>query len=90
MLADFTPAQRRVVEFKGGGWPPPSQGMICFAEYFLEADGDQVLFDVSNGLVEGEYPVMYYSHESRPPTVRRLAGSFSEWLNHRCVDDMVA
>jgi hypothetical protein len=35
------------VDFKGGGWPPPSQGMLCFAEYSLEADGDQVLFEAS-------------------------------------------
>src|SRR5689334_21543468 len=23
----------------------PSQGMLCFADFFLEADGDQLLFD---------------------------------------------
>jgi hypothetical protein len=27
-------------------------------------------------LVDGEYPVMYYSHEGRPPSVRKLADNF--------------
>lgn len=55
--------------------------MLCFAEFWLEADGDQVLFDTSQGLVGGEYPVMYYAHSGRPPTVRRLASSFREVLD---------
>jgi hypothetical protein len=80
-LDKLTPQQQRVVQQKGGSWPPPSQGMVCFAEFFMEADGDQVLFDVSNGLVDGEYPVMYYSHESRPPSVRLLATSFPKFLS---------
>lgn len=89
-LTDLTPAQRRIVKAKGGGWPPPSHGMLCFAEYFLEADGDQVLFDVSNGLVDDEYPVVYYSHESRPPGVRVVAANFADWLNRHCLDEMDA
>jgi hypothetical protein len=32
--------------------------MLCFAEFFMEADGDQVLFDVSKGLINGEYPIV--------------------------------
>ena len=28
---------------KQKNWPPPAQGMLCFADYFLESDGDQVL-----------------------------------------------
>jgi hypothetical protein len=79
-LETLTPQQRRVVQQKGGPWPPASQGMLCFAEFFMEADGDQVLFDVSRGLVDGEYPVMYYSHESRPPSVRLLARTFGEFM----------
>lgn len=79
-LESLTPAQRRVVEMKGGQWPPASQGMLCFAEFFMEADGDQVLFDTSGGLVGGEYPIMYWTHEGRPPSVRRLAGSFGEFM----------
>ena len=55
--------------------------MVCFAEFFMEADGDQVLFDVAKGMVNGEYPIMYYAHESNPPTVRKLAGDFETFLN---------
>jgi hypothetical protein len=73
----LTPAQQG----RGGHWPPPSQGMLCFAEFFMEADGDQVLFDVSRGLVEGEYPVLYYAHEAYPPSVRRLADTFERFIN---------
>ncbi len=76
----LTPQQQRSILHKGVSWPPPSQGMLCFAEYFMEADGDQVLFDVSRGLVDGEYPVMYYSHESSPPSVRQLAATFPEFM----------
>lgn len=55
--------------------------MLCFAEFFLEADGDQVLFDVSAELIDCEYPVVYYAHEDRPPSVRRLADNFSFFLS---------
>lgn len=79
-LESLSPPQQRVVKQKGGHWPPPSNGMLCFAEFFLEADGDQVLFDVSRGLIDGEYPVMYYSHESRPPSVRQLAPTFFQFF----------
>ena len=87
-LEELTPAQRRMIELKGGKWPPPSEGMLCFAEYFRDADGDQVLFDVSGGLINGEYPVMYYSHETRPPFVVKVANSFQEWLDAKCIDEM--
>jgi hypothetical protein len=79
-LEDLTPQQRQVVARKGGGWPPASQGMLCFAEFFMEADGDQVLWDVSPGLRGGEYSIYYYAHEARPPSVRKLADSFEAWL----------
>ena len=46
----------------------------------MEADGDQVLFDVSRGLVNGEYPVMYWAHERRPPSVRKLADGFAQFM----------
>ena len=46
----------------------------------MEADGDQVLWDVSGGLRAGEYPIFYYAHEARPPSVRKLADSFETWL----------
>lgn len=77
---DLTPQQRAVVQLKGGSWPPPSDGMLCFAEFFMEADGDQVLFDVKRGLHNGEYAVMYYAHEAHPPTVRKLAEDFQSFV----------
>jgi hypothetical protein len=85
---ELSPRQREVVALKGGAWPPPSEGMICFAEYFRDADGDQVLVDGSNGLIGGEYPIVYYSHDSHPPFVEVIGGSFSEWLDKRCVQEI--
>ena len=82
---ELTDQQRSVVQQRGGTWPPPSQGMLCFAEYFLEADGDQVLFDVSGGLINGEYPVFYYAHEESPARVTRVADSFAEWIENICI-----
>jgi hypothetical protein len=79
-LGDLTAQQREIVKWKGGKWPPPSQGMLCFAEFFVEADGDQVLFDIKKHPTAGEYPVMYYAHESRPPTVRKLADGFLDFF----------
>jgi hypothetical protein len=80
-LDDLTPRQRDSIIANGGGWPPPSHGMLCFAEFFMEADGDQVLWDVSGGLRDGEYPIYYYAHEESPPSVRKLAESFESWLS---------
>ena len=74
------PAQQAVVKRKGGVWPPPSNGMLCFAECFMQADGDQFLFDTSQGLVNGEYPVVYYAHDARPPSIRRIAASFTDFM----------
>lgn len=54
--------------------------MLCFAEFFMDADGDQVLWDISGGLRDGEYPIYYYAHEARPPSVRKIADSFETWL----------
>ena len=65
--------------------PPPSQGMLCFAEYFLEADGDQVLFDVSDGLIDGEYAACYYAHAESPARVTQVADSFAEWIENVCI-----
>jgi hypothetical protein len=79
-LESLTIPQRQVVQRKGGPWPPASQGMLCFAEFFMEADGDQVLFEVAGGLVKGEYPIMYWAHEGRPPSVRKLADTFAEFI----------
>ncbi len=73
--------QQKVIAQRGGNWPPPSNGMLCFGEAFMEADGDQVLFDLSQMNAEGECPVYYYAHESSPPAVRKIADSFAQWLN---------
>lgn len=79
-LDELTPVQRQTVARKGGQWPPPSDGMLCFAEYFVEADGDQALFNVRQGLVHGEYDVVYYAHEAIPPSVRVLTHSFRDFV----------
>ncbi len=74
------PTHQAVVMQRGGSWPPPSNGMLCFAEFWLETDGDQVLFDTSQGLVHGEYPIVYYAHSARPQKVRLLASSFRQFV----------
>jgi hypothetical protein len=59
------------------GMQGPSDGMLCFADYFLEADGDQMLFDPRD-LPADDPPVFYYAHEV--PEVRPLNKAFSTWL----------
>ncbi len=59
------------------GIPGPSTGMLCIADYFLEADGDQVLIDPRE-LPADDPPVYYYAHDI--PEVRPLADRFSGWL----------
>jgi hypothetical protein len=44
-----------------------------------------VLFDISGGLIDGEYSVYYYAHEESPARVTRVAGSFGEWIENTCV-----
>jgi len=78
-LEEMIPADRKQIRRRGLPWPPESNGMLCFADYWLEMDGDQVLFDVANGLVEEEYPIFYYAHEEG--TVRKLETSFENWIN---------
>ena len=53
----------------------PTEGMVCFGEYWLEADGDQVLFDPRAG---DDPPVLYYAHGRR--TVEQVAPSFTRWV----------
>ncbi len=81
----LSPEQQSVVRQRGGNWPPPSQGMLCFAEYFLEADGDQVLFRTEDGVMDGEYPVYYYAHGASPARVSRMADSFGDWIENVCI-----
>lgn len=55
----------------------PTEGMLCFGEYWLEGDGDQVLFDLRDGTPD-DPPVLYYAHDRR--AVEQLAGTFTAWL----------
>ena len=71
---EVTPRQQKKVK----RCPPPSEGMLCFAEFLLEGDGDQALLHVSRGLQNGEYPVFYYNHEA--PSVGKVADSFMDFV----------
>lgn len=55
----------------------PSEGMLCIADYFLESDGDQVLFDLARHGGD-DPPVFYYAHYI--PKVRKLASTFTGWI----------
>ncbi|MEE1811980.1 SMI1/KNR4 family protein [Streptomyces sp. BE133] len=55
----------------------PSQGMLCIAEYWWEADGDQVLFDVREDASD-DPPVLYYAPAKR--RVRVIADCFTAWV----------
>jgi hypothetical protein len=61
---------------------PLFKNKICVAEYFLEADGDQIYLDARQGLINDEYPVLYYAHDyaPEPHCFRKVAESFGEWL----------
>jgi hypothetical protein len=54
----------------------PTDGMVCFGEYWLEADGDQVLFDLRDG--NPDPPALYYAHGRR--SVEQAATSFTRWV----------
>ncbi|TDV57170.1 hypothetical protein CLV71_10141 [Actinophytocola oryzae] len=54
----------------------PTEGMLCFGEYWLEADGDQVLFDLRAGMAD-DPPVLYYAYARR---VVEPIGRFTEWV----------
>ena len=54
-------------------------GSICIADYWLEADGDQVLVECRPKM-ESDPPVYYYAHAEGPHAVRKLANSFSAWI----------
>ena len=78
-LSALNPEQREVVRERGGKWPPPSDGMLCFSEMFMLADGDQALFDVKRGLRKGEYPVYYYAHDW--PKIIHIFDGFEDFMN---------
>lgn len=70
--------------FSFGGEEAPLQrsDLLCFADTFILADGDQSLFDMSGGLVDGEYPIVYYDHEMEPPRLVRISDTFEDFLNN--------
>ncbi len=55
----------------------PSEGMLCFADYWLDADGDQMLINPKD-LPNDDPPVYYYAHSI--PEVRPTKKTFSAWL----------
>jgi hypothetical protein len=56
----------------------PGTENLCIADYALEADGDQVLFDLRSAL--DDPPVYYYAHAAARKLARPLAPSFTAWL----------
>lgn len=58
---------------------PRAHGMVLLCNFWLEADGDQLVFD-QHEVVGGECPIFYYSHESRPPRLTRVADTFDGLL----------
>jgi hypothetical protein len=55
----------------------PTQGMVAIAELWLEADGDQIMFDL-RGDAGDDPPVLYYAHGL--PAVRPFAANFTAWI----------
>lgn len=58
---------------------PAAVRTVCIADYWLEADGDQVVIAASPNPCE-DVPVYYYGHATGVNTARELAGSLSAWL----------
>lgn len=61
------------------GEQPDAAEAICVAEFWLEADGDQVLFEC-RPQPSPDPPVYYYAHSASTGKVRALAKSFSAWI----------
>jgi len=85
---DLSDEAKREVASNGGLWPPPSDGMVCFGEYFECDVGCSVLFNTNEDLRNGEYAVVHYFYRATPPRVVSVADSFSEWLNLTCIDGL--
>jgi hypothetical protein len=49
--------------------------MTLLCEFWLKADGDQLVFD-QHTRRNGECPIFYYGHEHRPPQVILVADTF--------------
>jgi hypothetical protein len=87
-LNELTAAQQSVVKRRGGVWPPPCQGLLCFAEYFWKADGDQVLFHTKLPAKDNDYAVYYYEHNAAPARISKVADSFRHWIENHCIQSM--
>ena len=79
-LSALNKTQLDSVKRMGGVWPPPTKGMLCFAEYCVEDEGDQVLWDVTKP-ANGEYHIYYYAHSAEPPSIRKIADKFEEFIS---------
>jgi SMI1/KNR4 family protein SUKH-1 len=56
---------------------------LFIGEFFWLADGDLLAFDISKGLIDGEYAVFYYDHEIRSNSkFHKVANSFDEFIEH--------
>jgi hypothetical protein len=56
-----------------------TDGMLCIADFWIEADGDQALIDVTTH-TGADPPVLYYAHESTGSKVRKIADRFTDWI----------
>lgn len=56
-----------------------TEGMLCIADFWLDADGDQVMIDVRADVTE-DPPVLYYAHEAPESKLRTIATHFTEWV----------
>jgi len=59
--------------------PPSGKETICIGEYWLDADGDQVLLEYCTQPVRDPV-VYYYGHSAGTRTARKLAATFSGWI----------
>ncbi len=75
---------KKIVASNGGLWPPPSDGMICFGEYFEGDVGCSLMFDTNDKMKDGEYKISHYYFRASPPRAELVADSFLEWLDRKC------
>jgi hypothetical protein len=81
-LEELTPQQRENVKRKGGKWPPACHGHICISEFWRDADGDQAFLKIDEPTSHDEFSIYYYSHETIPPFIEKIADSFDDFLNY--------
>ncbi|MBL9082334.1 MAG: hypothetical protein JNK76_11040 [Planctomycetales bacterium] len=56
-----------------------TERMLCIADFWLDADGDQAMIDVGADVTE-DPPVLYYAHEAPGLKLRTIATHFTEWV----------